>query len=149
MKLHWLAAHLLLGSPLPNNWGPLISWFETASLQSARSASFNLPSLLLYTVSFPGGSDGKSICFQCERPGFRPWVGKIPWGGKWQPTPVLLPGKFHGWRSLVGYSPWGHRELDKTEWLQFSVSASFCISSSVWMFHLFLPPFYEDNCNCI
>ena len=37
-------------------------------------------------------------------------VGKIPWRGKWQPTPVLLPGKSHGWRSLVGYSPWGRKE---------------------------------------
>ena len=36
---------------------------------------------------------------------FDPWVGKIPWRSKWQPTAVLLPRKFHGWRSLVGYSP--------------------------------------------
>ena len=36
-------------------------------------------------------------------------VRKIPWRRKWQLTPVLLPGKFHGWRSLVGYSPWGLR----------------------------------------
>ncbi len=36
---------------------------------------------------------------------FDPWVGKIPWRRKWQPTPVLLPGESHGWRSLVGYSP--------------------------------------------
>ena len=34
---------------------------------------------------------------------------------KWEPTPVLLPGKFHGWRSLVGYSPWGHKESDTTK----------------------------------
>ena len=45
------------------------------------------------------------------------WVGKIPWRRKWQPTPVLLPGKFHGWRSLVGYSPWGRKESDTTEQL--------------------------------
>ena len=38
---------------------------------------------------------------------------------KWQPTPVLLPGESHGGRSLVGYSPWGHKELDTTEWLHF------------------------------
>ena len=38
---------------------------------------------------------------------------------KWQPTPVLLPGKFHGLRSLVGYSPWGRKELDMTERLHF------------------------------
>ena len=67
----------------------------------------------------PHGSDGKSICLQCGRPGFDPWVGKILWRRKGQSTPVLLPGKFHGWRSLVGYSPWGHKELDTTERLQF------------------------------
>ena len=44
-----------------------------------------------------------------------PWVGKIPWRRKWQPTPLLLPGKSHGWRSLVGYSPWGCKELDATK----------------------------------
>ena len=49
--------------------------------------------------------------------GFGSWVGKVPWRRKWQPTPVLLPGKFHGWRSLVGYSPWGCKELDTTELL--------------------------------
>ena len=37
-------------------------------------------------------------------------------GLKWQPTPVLLPGESHGGRSLVGYSPWGPKELDTTEW---------------------------------
>ena len=38
---------------------------------------------------------------------------------KWQPTPVPLPGKSHGWRSLVGYSPWGRKESDRTERLHF------------------------------
>ena len=52
-------------------------------------------------------------------PRFNPWVGKIPWRRKWQPTPVLLPGKFHGLRRLVGYSPWGRKEPDTTEWLHF------------------------------
>ena len=42
-------------------------------------------------------------------------VRKIPWRREWQPTPVFLPGEFHGQRSLVGYSPWGHKELDMTE----------------------------------
>ena len=55
------------------------------------------------------------MCLQCGRPGFDPWVGKIPWRRKWQSTPVLLPGKSHGERSLVGYSPWGRKELDTTE----------------------------------
>ena len=39
-----------------------------------------------------------------------PWVRMIPWMRPWQPTPILLPGEFHGQRSLVGYSPWGCRE---------------------------------------
>ena len=48
-------------------------------------------------------------------PGFNPWVGKVPWRRKWQPTPVFLPGESHGWRSLVGYSPQGCKESDTTE----------------------------------
>jgi len=40
--------------------------------------------------------------------------GAIPWRRKWQPTPVFLPGKFHGQKSLEGYSPWGRKELDLT-----------------------------------
>ena len=44
-----------------------------------------------------------------------PWVGKIPWRKKWQPTPVFLPGKSHEQRSLVGYNPWGRKESDRTE----------------------------------
>ena len=48
---------------------------------------------------------------------FNPWVDKIPRRRAWQPTPVFLPGKSHGQRSLVGYSPWGHKELDTTEQL--------------------------------
>ena len=62
-----------------------------------------------------GGSDGKESICQCRRPKFDPWVGKIPWRKEWPPTPVLLPGKSHGQRSLVGYSPWGRKELDMTE----------------------------------
>ena len=45
------------------------------------------------------------------------------WRRKWQPTPVLLPGKSHGWRSLVGYSPWGCKESDMIEWLHFHLSS--------------------------
>ena len=51
-----------------------------------------------------------------KRREFNPWIGKIPpWRRKWQPTPVFLPGESHGQRSLAGYSPWGHTELDMTE----------------------------------
>ena len=54
-------------------------------------------------------------CLQCRRPGFYPWVGKIPWRREQLPTPVLLPGEFHGQRRLVGYSLWGCKESDTTE----------------------------------
>ena len=50
-----------------------------------------------------------------ERQGFSPWVVKMSWRRKWQPTPVFLPGESHGQRSLMGCSPWGHKELDTTE----------------------------------
>ena len=49
------------------------------------------------------------------RCGFDPWVGKIPWKRKWQPTPVFLPGEPNGQRSLVGCSPWDRTESDTTE----------------------------------
>ena len=57
---------------------------------------------------FPGGASGKEPSCQCKRNkrhGFDSWVRKIPWKRAWQPTPVCLPGKSQGQRSLVGYSP--------------------------------------------
>ena len=54
----------------------------------------------------PGGSDSKeSAC----NAGDLLWVGKMPWRREWQPTPIFLPGEFHGQGSLVGCGPWGHR----------------------------------------
>ena len=52
---------------------------------------------------------------RCKRHGFDPWIRKIYWRRAWQPTPIFLPGEFHGERSLVDYSLWGHNELDMTE----------------------------------
>ena len=57
----------------------------------------------------------QGICLPCWRPRFNPWVRKIPWRGEWQPIPVFSPGEFHGQRSLVGYSLWGHKESNTTE----------------------------------
>ena len=71
---------------------------------------------------YPDGSDGKVSAYNAGRPRFNPWV-KTPWRREWQPTPVLLPGKSHGWRSLVGYSPWGRKESDMTERLKFHFQA--------------------------
>ena len=69
-------------------------------------------------MGFPGGSSGKEPAFQFKRHkkhGLDPWVGKIPWRRKWQLTPILLPEDPHEQRNLVGYRPWGHKELDMTE----------------------------------
>ena len=45
------------------------------------------------------------VCLQCGRPGFNPWVRKMPWRWKWQAISVFLLGKSYDWRSLAGYSP--------------------------------------------
>ena len=70
-----------------------------------------------------------SVWLQSRRPGFDPWVGKIPWRGKWQPIPVFLPGKSHGQWSMVGYCPWGRKESDMTERLHFASLPLNCCSS--------------------
>ena len=65
----------------------------------------------------PDGASGKkkkraSQCRRRKRCGFDSWARKVPWKRAWQPTPVFLPGESHCQRSLVGYSPWGHKQLD-------------------------------------
>ena len=61
-------------------------------------------------LGFPEGTSGEEAVCQCRRCGSDPWVGKIPWGRAWQPTPVFLPGKPHGQRhGLMGCSPQGHK----------------------------------------
>ena len=75
----------------------------------------SVPSVCL---GFPGGASGKELgcqCRRCKRRGFNPWVRKIHWTGAQQPTPVFLPGKSHGQRSLAGYNLWAHKELDTVE----------------------------------
>ena len=65
-----------------------------------------------WNMGLPRWFSGKESTCQlkrCQRCSFNPWVGKIPWRRKWQPTPVFLPGKFHAQRNLTGYSPWGCR----------------------------------------
>ena len=54
------------------------------------------------------------------------------WRRKWQPTPVSLPGKFHGRKSLAGYSPWGLKESDTTEWLSTHTHLHITMSNSSW-----------------
>jgi len=60
-------------------------------------------------LGLPGGAAIKESPSQSRRYGLDPWVRKIPWRREWPPTPVFLPGKFHGQRSLESYNPWGCR----------------------------------------
>ena len=64
---------------------------------------------------FCGGSDGKASAYNAGDLGLIPGSERSSGEGKWQPTPVFLPGKSHRWRSIVGYSPCGHKESDTTE----------------------------------
>ena len=98
--------------------GCMLSHLE---LSKQNGAQVPPPEILVYWEEdwrswegFPGGLSGNKSTCQCKRRGFNPWVGKIPWQRKWQPTPVFLPGEFHGQRSPVGSmgSPWGHKESD-------------------------------------
>ena len=75
--------------------------------------------LLRCPPGFPGHASGKEPACQRrghKRCGFHPWVRKIPWRRAWEATPVFLPGESHRKRSLAGYSPWGRKESDTTEW---------------------------------
>ena len=102
-----------------------IPWTEEpAELQSMGSqrvgndrADFFLSLCLGYVLGLPRWLRGKESTCQCKRHrrlGSDPWVGKIPWKRKWQPSPMFLPGESHGQRNLLGYSPWGHKESDMT-----------------------------------
>ena len=72
-------------------------------------------------MDFPVGSDSKESACSAGDLGSNPGMGRFPGQGTWLPTPVFLPGEFHEQRSLVGYSPEGHKELDMTEQLTLSL----------------------------
>ena len=75
----------------------------------------NIYAFYIYMCRLPWWFSDKDSACHCLRCGFDPWVGKIPWRRKWQPTPVFLPGESHGQRSLGGYSPWGRKESDMNQ----------------------------------
>ena len=85
---------------------------------------------LLYIPGSPRWCSGKELACQfrrCKRHRFNPWVRKIPWSRKWQPTAVFLPGKPHGQSSRVGYSPWGRKESGTTELLSTHMAYSILV----------------------
>ena len=84
--------------------------------------------------NFLGGSDGKESACSVVDLGLTPGLGRFPWRREWLSTPVFWPGESHEQRSLVGYSPWGRKELDTTERLslfQFELTKSEHLGSVV------------------
>ena len=108
--LQWLATSFSRGCPDPgSNWVSCITGgIFTVWVNKEAHLSLEVH-LYLNNISFwgfPGGASGKESACWSTRRRFNPWVRKIPWKRKWQPTPVFLPGQFHGQRSLAGYSQW-------------------------------------------
>ena len=114
-------ALLLFPKYLPK--GPLDRFslcLEYALCWLVTRLTFNMMSSLKPSrpaMGFPGGSAVKNLPANARDMGSIPGLGKFPWSRKWQPTPVSLPGKSHGQRSLVDYNLWGLKELDTTEQL--------------------------------
>ena len=90
------------------------------SIIELRRVSVILGGHLFIYPGSPWWCSGKGSacqCRRCRRDRLDLWVEKISWNRKWQPSPVFLPEKFHGQRSLVDYSPWCCKEMDMTEQL--------------------------------
>ena len=134
-KAHIAAAKSLQSCPTPLDGSPpsssipgilqarTLEWVAISFSKAHIETSTNKWKLIVTTtLGFPGGSDGKASAYNVRDSGFDRWVGKILWRRKWQPIPVLLPGKSHRWRSLVGYSLWGCKESDMSERLHFFTS---------------------------
>ena len=88
--------------------------FHFPEATAAVGAAGGKTQLQIFSPLIPraaGASGKESVCQSRRRKicGFEPWVRKIPWRRKWQPSPVFLPGESPGQRSLAGYSPWGRR----------------------------------------
>ena len=91
------------------------SWTTSFRASSLNSTSKSSPQKLPFLSRWCRGKESAYQCRRHKRCGFDPWVRKIPWRRKGQPTPVYFPGKSHGQRSLSGCSPWSCKESDMTE----------------------------------
>ena len=96
-------------------WTPVFPKNRLWRFCSAMKASKGKSYQLIIEIELYWWISGKELACQFRRHGFDPWLGKIPWRRKWKPTPVFLPGKSHGQRSLASCSPWGCRELHMTD----------------------------------
>ena len=106
----WRASGKLPNSTGRSTWCSVMTWAGGAGGRPKREG---IVYINIHTYGPPGWASGEESACQfrrCRRCRFYPWVGEILWSKKWQPTPVFLPGKIPCTESLVGYSPWGHRE---------------------------------------
>ena len=108
--LHGAQGSLILDSPSVDREAKLEAEGEGMWWMGTHRGCLSVPS----PPASLGLSGGEGAC-QRRRCEFSPWVRKMPWRREWQPTPVFLPGESHEQRSLAGYSPGGHKELDTTE----------------------------------
>ena len=114
-----------------------VSWTEEPGWPQSMGSQRVRQNWVPNTWGFPGGARGKEPACQSRRhkfPGFSPWVEKIPWRRKWQPTPVCLPGESHGQRSQRVEDFWSYlayMQSSQTPWnLQedtLSSEAFFCL----------------------
>ena len=105
-----------------HNWSDLAAAAATLSLH--RNLAVSASAGLLRWLS------SKESAYQCRRHrrcGFDLWVGKIPWRREWQITASFLPGKFHGQRSLAGYSPGGSQRVKHSWVTEHARSFSNCV----------------------
>ena len=115
-------AHLLIMLVLPSTFVKVRSIFIIAVLSITHRVC----------EGFPGGSVVKNLSANAADTSFNPWVGKIPWRRKWQPTPVFLSGKSHEQRSLAGYSPRGCKRV-RHSLVTKTTTQSLWVRSWVWL----------------
>ena len=109
---------LIRGGPVPSRCDPYSEQTEQGHSSGSRRTRGALIHKQSICQGVPGGvvvKNSPAGAGVVKRPGFHPWVGKIPWSGAWQPAPVFWPGESHGQRSLVGCSTRGHTKSDTTE----------------------------------
>ena len=115
-------------APRPAGWDTVVVDVGVVSRGVRRDPHPPPPFQVPSVWGFPSGSDGKASACSAGDPGSIPGLGRSPGEGNGNPlTPVLLPGKFHGW-SLVRYSPWGNKESDTTERLHFTADKKLGLS---------------------
>ena len=117
-QLVWPLLPLWHQQPSGSCFVVLATGFLTPALRCLRVCVYVHICICMYSYGLPRWISGKESTGQCRRHRrcrYCSWVREIPWRRKWQPTLIFLPGKSHGQRNLIGYSPWGHKESDTAE----------------------------------